>query len=90
MVIILAAVVCAPLAEEYLFRGLLYRALDREWGGARAIWGSAVFFAIYHPPASWIPVVLLGAFNAWLFRRSGNLWYSVAAHAIYNLVVVVI
>ena len=87
--IILAAVVCAPLAEEYLFRGLLYRALDREWGGAKAIWGSAAFFAIYHPPASWIPVVLLGAFNAWLFRRSGNLWYSVAAHAIYNLVVVV-
>ena len=25
----------APLAEEYFFRGLLYRALDREWGGWR-------------------------------------------------------
>jgi len=37
-------------AEEYLFRGLLFRALDRESGGWRAVAGSAAFFAVYHPP----------------------------------------
>jgi membrane protease YdiL (CAAX protease family) len=32
----LIAIAFAPFAEEYLFRGLLFRALDREWGaGAR-------------------------------------------------------
>jgi membrane protease YdiL (CAAX protease family) len=40
----------APFAEGFLFRGLLFRALDREWGAWRAIAGSAAFFAIYHPP----------------------------------------
>src|SRR6185369_15411100 len=54
----------APAAEEYLFRGLLYRALDRDWGGWRAVAGSTVFFAIYHPALSWPPVGLLGVANA--------------------------
>jgi membrane protease YdiL (CAAX protease family) len=31
------AVGFAPFAEEYLFRGLLFRALDREWGGWKAV-----------------------------------------------------
>lgn len=83
-------VVCAPLAEEYLFRGLLFRALDREWGGCRAIFGSAGFFAIYHPPGSWIPVFTLGVINAWLFRYGRTLWPCIAAHAAYNFMVVLV
>jgi membrane protease YdiL (CAAX protease family) len=81
------AVVCAPLAEEYLFRGLLYRALDREWGAWRAILASAAFFAIYHPAISWPPVAALGVLTALLFRHGRRLWLAVAAHAAYNLVV---
>ncbi len=81
------AVLVAPLAEEYLFRGLLYRALDREWGGWRAVAGSAAFFAIYHPALSWLPVAALGAANALLFRRTGTLAPSVLLHMAYNAVV---
>lgn len=86
--IALMAVGFAPLAEEYLFRGLLYRALDREWGGWRAMAGSALFFAIYHPPLAWIPVAGVGFFNAWLFKRSGHLMPCVLVHTAYNAVVV--
>jgi membrane protease YdiL (CAAX protease family) len=82
------AVGFAPLAEEYLFRGLLYRALDREWGGWRAMAGSAAYFAIYHPPLSWLPVFALGLVNAWLFRRTRWLWPCVVTHMIYNAIVV--
>jgi membrane protease YdiL (CAAX protease family) len=81
------AVVFAPVAEEFLFRGLLYRALDREWGGWRAVLGNAAFFAIYHPALSWVPVALLGAANAVLFRRTGRLAPCVVAHMVYNAVV---
>ncbi len=81
------AVGLAPVAEEYFFRGLLYRALDREWGGARAMFGSAAYFAIYHPPISWLPVFALGVLNASLFRRTRMLLPCVCAHAVYNSVV---
>jgi membrane protease YdiL (CAAX protease family) len=82
------AVLFAPFAEEYLFRGLLFKALDREWGGWRAVVGSAAFFAIFHPPLSWLPVALLGMANAILFKRTGRLAPAVLLHMVYNLVVV--
>ncbi len=81
------AVGIAPLTEEYLFRGLLYRALDREWHGWRAVIGSAAFFAIYHPPLSWLPVGLLGITNALVFRKAGRLAPAVLLHMVYNAVV---
>ena len=80
----LLALVVAPLAEEYFFRGLLFRALYKEWGGAKAVLGSGLFFAIYHPPSSWLPVAFLGILNALLFRHAGRLWPCVVAHLAYN------
>jgi hypothetical protein len=62
----------APFAEEFLFRGLLFRALDREWGGWRAIVGSAAFFAIYHPPLAWLPVFLVGVTTAFVFKKPAD------------------
>jgi membrane protease YdiL (CAAX protease family) len=81
------AIAFAPFAEEFLFRGLLFRALDREWGGWRAVLGSAAFFAIYHPVLSWLPVGLLGAANSMLFKRTGRLAPAVVLHMVYNAVV---
>jgi membrane protease YdiL (CAAX protease family) len=84
------AIGVAPFAEEYLFRGLLYRALDREWGGWRAVIGSAAFFTIYHPPIAWIPVWLLGVSCALLYKKTGNLGTAVILHLVYNAIVVLI
>lgn len=84
----LAAVVAAPLAEELLFRGLLFRALAGEWGVARAVLGSTALFAAYHPLVAWVPVGALGALSALLFRRSGRLGASVLLHMSYNGVLV--
>jgi membrane protease YdiL (CAAX protease family) len=83
----LIAIAFAPLAEEYLFRGLLFRALDREWGGWRAVAASAALFAIYHPPLAWLPVCLLGMAGALLFKNTGRLAPAVALHMVYNAVV---
>lgn len=77
----------APFAEEFLFRGLVFRALDRQWGGWKAVFGSAVFFAIYHAPLSWLPVGLVGAANCLLFKRSGRLAPAIVLHMAYNAVV---
>lgn len=84
---VVIAVAFAPFAEEYLFRGLLFRALDREWGGWRALVGSAAFFAVYHSPLSWLPVGLLGLTNSYLFKKTGWLVPAVILHMVYNAVV---
>jgi membrane protease YdiL (CAAX protease family) len=78
------AVGFAPFAEEYLFRGLLFRSLDREWGGWRAVLGSAAFFAIYHSPMAWLPVSLLGLTNALIFKKTGTLASAIVLHMFYN------
>jgi membrane protease YdiL (CAAX protease family) len=83
------AVLIAPPAEELLFRGLLYRALDRLEGGLVASLGSALVFTMYHPVASWLPVFLLGWCAALLFRASGWLAAAVLLHLVYNLVLCV-
>lgn len=90
----LMAIAFAPFAEEFLFRGLVYRALDRQWGESKvgqwqAVTAAAAFFAIYHPPLAWVPVAALGAANCLLFKRSGNLWPAVLLHMAYNSVVVI-
>lgn len=76
----------APFAEEYLFRGLLFRTLDREWGGWKAVAGAAAFFAIYHPPLAWLPVSMVGAANCLLFKKSGRLAPAILLHMAYNVV----
>src|ERR1700722_6663987 len=81
------AIAFAPFAEGYLFRGLLFRASDRECGGWRALLGSAAFFAIFHPPLSWLPVGLLGVTNALLFKNTGRLAPAVVLHMVYNSIV---
>ncbi|MCB1228768.1 MAG: CPBP family intramembrane metalloprotease [Verrucomicrobiae bacterium] len=86
--LLLLSVGLAPVAEEFLFRGLLYRSLEREWKSWRAMVGSAAYFAIYHPPVSWLPVFGLGLLSAFLFKRTGRLWACVVLHATYNLVVI--
>jgi membrane protease YdiL (CAAX protease family) len=55
--------------------------------GWRAILASAAFFAVYHPPLAWLPVVLLGATNALLFKKTGRLAPAVLLHMVYNAVV---
>ena len=85
-----ATIVVAPLVEEYLFRGLLFRAMQREWPLWAAAALSAGFFAVMHPFAAWPPVFVLGIASAWLFARSGNLLPSMILHATYNAVVVLV
>ncbi len=83
-------VLAAPLAEEYLFRGLVYRGLRRSWGVAPSVLASAGVFAIVHPPLSAAPVFVLGAAAAISFEYGGMLLAPITAHALYNLAMVLL
>jgi membrane protease YdiL (CAAX protease family) len=50
------AVLAAPLFEEFIFRGLVFRGMRRSLPAGWSIAGSAAVFAICHPPVSVIPL----------------------------------
>jgi hypothetical protein len=82
------AVLAAPVFEEFIFRGLVFRGLRRSTNPTLAILGSAGVFAVVHPAISVVPVFILGMAAAWSFERSQLLVSAIAAHAVYNAAVV--
>lgn len=86
---ILLAVVMAPLAEEIVYRGFLFRGLANslgwEWGAAIS---AAIFGAAHLQLDVFVPLTVLGFVLAWVYQRSGSLWTSVVLHALFNLIAV--
>lgn len=74
----------APIFEEYLFRGLIYRGLRRTWRPAAAVVASAALFAVVHPPISMVPVFCLGILTAVAFERTRSILTPMIIHALYN------
>lgn len=89
---VIAAVLVAPVAEELLFRGLLFQALRRRLGLWMAAGFSAVVFAGVHvevlasQPLALAGLVWLGIVFAWAFHRTGTLVVPVIAHATFNAI----
>jgi membrane protease YdiL (CAAX protease family) len=85
IVLVIALVVVAPIAEETFFRGIVYNAWLREFGIRRAIIGSAALFALIHTSIFLIlPIFGLGIALAVLYQRTGSLPAAMAMHATFN------
>lgn len=77
-------VLAAPLCEEFIFRGLLQGGLRRSLPAWQAIGIAAALFAVVHPPASMLPVFVLGLCAGFAYERSGALLAPMLVHAGYN------
>ncbi|HEX2760246.1 MAG TPA: type II CAAX endopeptidase family protein [Rhizomicrobium sp.] len=97
---ILVIAVLAPLSEEAFFRGLVLGWVQRHFGRWPAILGSALLFGLIHVKW-WMPggldgwlltgeLTAMGLVLALIALRTGNLWASVAAHALNNLAAVAV
>jgi ABC-2 type transport system permease protein len=84
------AVVAAPIFEEFIFRGLVYRGLRRTAGPTLAVVGSAALFALVHPPIAIVPVFGLGIAAAISFEKTDLLLAPIIAHGVYNAVVMML
>jgi uncharacterized protein len=88
--IILLAVVIAPLAEEFVFRGFLYGVLKRYAGALSALAFTGICFAIVHLHApSLLPLFLLACVLTLAYELSGSLLVPMAMHALFNSVTLV-
>jgi membrane protease YdiL (CAAX protease family) len=84
----IALVVAAPLAEEIVFRGFMFRGLAASRVGiAGAILiPSAIWSAMHVQYETFfiVQIFILGVVFAWLRWRSGSLWLTITLHAIVN------
>lgn len=78
--------VLAPLAEEGLFRGILYPLIKNLGFPQLALWGSSLLFATIHMNAlSFVPLLVLAVVLVKLYEKTGNLLSCIACHATFNL-----
>jgi membrane protease YdiL (CAAX protease family) len=79
------AVLLAPLAEETLFRGILYPAIKFA-GFPRLAWlaTSLLFAAVHLSVVTFVPLFLLAVLLTFLYERTNNLAASITAHALFN------
>ncbi len=88
---VIAAVVAAPLCEEVVFRGYLYPAAKRFAGPWAAGIGSALVFAAAHGSiAALLPLFVFGCLLIFIYEKTGSLWAPIAVHFCFNGATVVI
>ena len=81
------AIVLAPLIEEILFRGILYRTLQQVGYPRMGLYGSSILFGLIHSNlVTLLPLTCLALVFARLYDRTNNLMSSIAAHAVFNAV----
>ena len=79
------AVVIAPVAEEFIFRGLLFSAA-KKMGWPKLGWiGTSLLFALIHMNApTFLPLFVFALALTWMYERSEGLLAPIAAHSIFN------
>ena len=97
VLLVLLAVVVAPISEELFFRGVLFRTvLDRHGFWPAALTSAIPFGLVHYVPAPAIDALLLqitmvftGLGLAWIYDRRGTIVAPAAAHIVFNIVGVV-
>src|ERR1051326_6165024 len=85
MMIIVFAVVIAPVIEEFLFRFFLYNVIKRYVGRLLGITFSALLFAAAHAHfPSFVPLFVLGSCFAIAYEWSGSILVAMTMHSIFN------
>lgn len=76
----------APIAEELVFRGLVFRRMKDWLKPSAAIILSALFFGLYHGNiVQFLYASILGMLLALMYHRTGTLWTAIVAHMAANL-----
>jgi len=79
--------IIAPLAEEIVFRGLLFRLVRRTWGIPHAFVISALVFAIIHfQPWFLLGLVGVGLLLAFVYQATGSALAAAVCHMVYNAI----
>ena len=83
---IILAIVMAPVTEELIFRGGIFRYFRTRVPRWVALLGPALLFAALHANlASFAPLTVLGIIFALAYERTGSIAVPIIAHGLFNL-----
>ena len=79
------AMVLAPVAEEFIFRGVLFPFV-KQLGYPKVAWfGVSFIFALIHVnPPTLLPLFVLALVLTWLYQKTDCLLAPIAAHSLFN------
>jgi membrane protease YdiL (CAAX protease family) len=85
VILAVVTIAFAPVAEELLFRGVLYRWI-RQFGFPKlALWVTSLLFsAVHFNVATFVPLAVFSLGLTLLYQRQGNLLAPITAHACFN------
>jgi len=80
-------VVIGPVAEEFIFRGMLYPLLKQRDRPRLAWFGVSFLFALVHwDVATFVPLFVLALVLTWLYEKTDSLLAPITGHAFFNAV----
>lgn len=78
-------VALAPVAEEFIFRGVLYTFLKQLGYPWLAFFGVSALFALIHGDAAIaVPLFVLALALTWLYEKTDSLLAPIIAHSLFN------
>ncbi len=86
-IVFLSGAIIAPIAEEIVFRGYMYKAFRDRFKPAYAIPLSAALFSIIH--LEWraaLSLFVIGIVLAYVYEKTGNLMAPITVHILNNAI----
>jgi membrane protease YdiL (CAAX protease family) len=78
-------VLVAPVAEEVIFRGIIYPTIKQSGHPKIALWLTSFLFALIHGNVPiFLPLLVLALALTFLYEVTDNLLASITAHAVFN------
>lgn len=90
LMVVVLAVLMAPLVEEVVYRGVIYSSVERLWGKVAGVFVVTGIFALVHVPQYWgsvaaiTAIVLVSLVLTMLRAWTGSLLPCVVMHLVYN------
>ncbi len=80
------AVIVAPILEEIVFRGIIFRSLERFSMSFAVVFSSLCFGILHMNLYQGLPVIGMGMVLAYMTGKTGSLRPAIAAHMLNNLI----
>lgn len=87
LLVLIVIAVTPAIAEEFLFRGLVFKNFEKIIPSSKAIFFSGLLFALFHfHPFNLIALAILGIFLTFIVYHSGSIYTAVVCHFLNNFV----